>query len=208
MKVRPLEALPPFLVGMGCAVAAEMALGLLLYSSSGLFPALTLVVMVELGALTAGVVTRPSSPDASRSWRWLLSAGTLVVAGVAAFVWSVADQIPDALPSRGVTLAVFAALPMYGFGLVFSGLRTHLRGADGRRWPGRRRPIGAAVLFGATVGVVVLGQVLLPRFTPLSVYLYALLCVASAAMLEGSRHERARRAYLAVPSIADFAPDE
>lgn len=205
--MRPLELLPPFLLGMGTVVAAEMALGLLLYSSEGFFPALTLVLVVELAALTAGVANRPLSFEASRTWRWLIAAGGLIVAASAAFLWIVAGEVPDASVSRGAALAVFAALPMYGLGLALSGLRTQLRGEDGRRWPGRARPIGGASLLGATLGVVVFGQVLLPRFTPLSVYMFSLLCVATAAMLEGSRHERARRAYLSIPSIADFAPD-
>jgi len=205
--MRPLEFTPPFLLGMGAIVAAEMALGLLLYSAEGFFPALTLVLMIELAALTAGVATRPSSPEASRTWRWMIAAGSLTVAGTAALVWSLAGEIPDGAPSRGAAVAVFAALPMYGFGLVFAGVRTHLRGDDGRRWPGRARPIGGATLFGATIGVVVFGRVLLPRLTPLSVYMFSLLCLATAAMIEGSRYERRRRAWLAVPSIVEFAPD-
>ncbi len=208
LRVRPLEVVPPFLLGMGTAVSAEMALGLLLYSAEGFFPALTLILMIELAALTAGVATRPASPDTSRTWRWMIAAGSLFIAGTAALFWSVARDVPGGAAPRGIVLAVFAALPMYGFGLVLSGLRTHLRGADGRRWPGRPRPIGGAILLGATLGVLIFGQVLLPRFTPLSVYMFSLLCVASSAMLEGSRHERARHAYLAIPSITEFAPDE
>ncbi len=203
-----MEGLPPFLLGMGCAVSAEMALGLLLYSSNGLMSALTLVLMVQLGGLSAGIVSRPASPEAPRTWRWLVAALALFLAGILALLWSLSDQLPDLLVSRGTTLVVFAAAPMYGFGLVLGGIQAHLRGADGRRWPGRRRPVGGPALFGATLGVLIVGMVLLPRFTPLSVYMFALLCLASAAMLESSRRERARRAYLAIPTIDEFAPDE
>lgn len=206
-RARVMEWLPPFLLGMGLAVSAEMALGLLLYSANGLMPALTLVVVVQLGALSAGIATRPPRPEASRTWRWLIAAMALLAAGILALLWSLADEIPQALLSRGVTLVVFAAAPMYGFGLVLGGIQTHLRGEDGRRWPGRRRPVGGPALLGATLGVLIVGMVLLPRFTPLSVYLFSLLCLASAAMLESSRRERARAAYLAIPSIAEFAPD-
>jgi hypothetical protein len=204
---RPTELLPPFLLGMGCAVSAEMALGLLLYSGNGLMSALTLVVMVQLGALAVGIASRPSSPDAPRTWRWLVAALALLAAGVLALLWSLSRELPQALVSRGVTLVVFAAAPMYGFGLVLGGIQAHLRGTDGRPWPGRRRAVGGPALFGATLGVVMVGMVLLPRFTPLSVYMFSLLCLASAAMLESSRRERTRRAYLAIPSIDDFAPD-
>ncbi len=199
--------MPPFLLGMGAAVAAEMALGLLLYTGNGLVPAITLVVMVELGALSIGIATRPASPETSRTWRWMVAAATLFLAGVMALVWSFVDEMPAAVPSRGLTLVVFAALPMYGFGLVLGGIQPHLRGDDGRRWPGRRRPVGPPALFGATLGVLVLGMVLLPRFTPLSVYMFSLLCLASAALLESSRREIAQREYFAIPSIDEFAPD-
>lgn len=205
-RSRPMELLPPFLLGMGCAVSAEMALGLLLYSANGLMAALTLVVMVQLGSLAVGITSRPSAPESPRTWRWLIAALALLAAGILALVWSLSDELPRALASRGVTLAVFAAAPMYGFGLVLGGIQAHLRGSDGRRWPGRRRAVGGPALFGATLGVVMVGTVLLPRFTPLSVYMFALLCLASAAMLESSRRERSRRAYLAIPSIAEFAP--
>lgn len=206
LTVRTREVLPPLLLGIGAVVSAEMALGLLLYSAEGFFPALTLALAVELAALTAGSVHRPASPEASRTWRWMIAAISLLIAGTASVFWTVAGQLSDAAVSRGLVTAVFAALPMYGFGLVAAGLRTHLRGDDGRRWPGRQRPVGGALLLGATLGVVIFGSVLLPRFTPLSIYMFSLLCVATAAMLEGSRHHRAREAYLAIPSIADFAP--
>lgn len=188
-------------------MAAEMALGLLLYSANGLMSAVTLVVMVQLGALSVGVGTRPASPETPRTWRWMVAAATLLLAGIMALVWSFVDEMPAALPSRGLTVVVFAGLPLYGFGLVLGGIQSHLRGDDGRRWPGRRRPVGPPALFGATLGVLVLGVVLLDRFTPLSVYMFSLLCLASAALLESSRREVTRREYLAIPSIQDFAPD-
>jgi len=207
VKVRPREVVPPLLLGMGAVVSAEMALGLLLYSADGFFPALTLALVIELAALTAGLANRPESPQAPRTWRWMIAAIGLLVAAAAALFWSVAGEMPDSVLSRGGALALFAALPMYGFGLIFAGLRTHLRGDDGRRWPGRARPVGGSILLGATLGVLAFGELLLPRFTPFSIYLFSLLCVATAAMIEGARHERARRAYLAIPSIAEFAPD-
>jgi hypothetical protein len=164
--MRPREWSPPFFLGLGCAVAAEMAHGLLLYSTEGFLEALTIVLAVQFGAFGIGVATRPASDARSRTWRWLIGAGGLAVAGVAAFVWSIANGVAEVPGARGTTLVVFGALPMYGFGLVFGGLRTHLRGDDGRMWPGRHRAAAAPAFTGAALGVVLVGVLLLPRLTP------------------------------------------
>lgn len=205
--MRPREWGPPFFLGLGCAVAAEMAHGLLLYSTEGFLEALTIVLAVQFGAFGIGVATRPASDAKSRTWRWLIGAGGLAIAGAAAFVWSIANGVADVPGARGTTLVVFGALPMYGFGLVFGGLRTHLRGEDGRMWPGRHRAAAAPAFTGAAIGVILVGVVLLPRLTPLSIYMFALLCLASAAMVEGGRRQRAEMRYRAIPLISDFAPD-
>ena len=88
-----------------------------------------------------------------------------------------------------------------------SGAPVQAAGSVARSSRTARRPVGPPALFGATLGVLVLGMVLLPRFTPLSVYMFSLLCLAGAALLESSRREIARRDYLAIPSIEEFAPD-
>ncbi|MDT8370228.1 MAG: hypothetical protein RQ745_13560 [Longimicrobiales bacterium] len=205
--MRTPEWVPPFLLGLGCVVAAEMAFGLLLYAADGFIRAVTLVLTFELAALAVGVASRPSGEEVSRLWRWMVATGTLLIAGVAAFTWSVAGQLPDEVASRGITLTLFAVLPMYGFGLVFAGLRREVRGEDGRRRSGRMRSIGAPALAGATLGVPTLGFVLLPRVTPVSVYLFSLLCLSSAAQIERSRRARVEAEWEAVPSIEEFAPD-
>ncbi len=43
----PTNWAPPFLVGVGAAVTAELGLGLLLYASAGFLPALTAVLAAE-----------------------------------------------------------------------------------------------------------------------------------------------------------------
>ena len=205
--MRAREWGPPFFLGLGCAVAAEMAHGLLLYSTRGFLEALTIVLAVQFGAFAMGVATRPRDDRVSRTWRWLIGAGCLAIAGMAAFVWSVAEGVTEVPGSRGTTLVVFGALPMYGFGLVFGGIRTHLRGEDGRMWPGQHRGVAAPAFIGAAIGVVLVGVLLLSRLTPLSIYMFSLLCLASAAMVEGGRRQRTEGRYLAIPPISDFAPD-
>lgn len=188
----------PFLVGVAAAVTAELALGLLLYTSPGFLPALTVVLAVETGAFACGLAGAPGSPEASRSWRWLACAGSLFLAGVAALLWNVTDQAPEGWPG-GMALTLFAALPMYTFGLALAGMAPpRFRSALVRE----QRSIGAPAALGFTAGILLFGLLLFPRgLTPVSVYMFSMLCVALAAMIEGSRS--VRRPPLAPPVSSD-----
>jgi hypothetical protein len=175
---------PSFLLGMATAVVAELGLGLLLFVSPGLLPALTVVLTVALGSLGLGLASarsRRGRPLAA-GWRWLLAVVSLVAAALLSLGWSFQGGAPATDLGRGINLAVLVALPLYSLGACLSAVGQ----ADLTA-----RPAASAALGGA-VGVVLLGVALLPRVEPMSVYFFCLLCVAVAAMTLSSAENAPR----------------
>lgn len=176
--------LPSFLLGMATAIVLETGLGLLLFVSPGLLPALTVVLTVALAALGLGLASTRSRgvhPIALR-WRWLLAVVSLMAASLLSLGWSFQGGAPDTDLGRGINLAVLTALPLYSLGACLSAV------GQAALTP---RPAASAALGGAT-GVVLLGLALLPRVEPMSVYLFCLLCVAVAAMGVAAAGEQPR----------------
>ena len=56
---RRAEWLPALLVGVACATAAEIAIGVLLYAGTGLMRSLSTVLVVEAAALAIGLWSAP-----------------------------------------------------------------------------------------------------------------------------------------------------
>lgn len=163
----------PFLLGVAIAVVVEAGIGLLLFVSPGLLPALTVILAAALGSLGAGLATRPARRDpGSFRWPWFLAVGALVIAGVLSLGWSFQAEPPATPAIRGVHLALLVALPLYGLG---ASLATVINPYDGAR-------SGAAAALGGIAGVVFLGVALVPRFEAVSVYLFCVLCVSAAAV--------------------------
>ena len=52
---RVLTLFPPLLAGFAAAVVVETSAGSLLYSGTGMLPALTLIITVEVGAVGLGL---------------------------------------------------------------------------------------------------------------------------------------------------------
>jgi hypothetical protein len=163
----------PAFLGIALAVVVEAGIGLLLFVSPGLLPALTTILAVALGSFGVGLGSRPSRrrPESVR-WRWFLAVGSLVVAAVLSLGWSFQPDVASAGFVRGVHLALLIALPLYSLGAC---LATVVHPYDGAR-------SGAAAAIGGMVGVIFLGVVLIPRFEPVSVYLFCVLCVSVAAL--------------------------
>jgi hypothetical protein len=167
--------LPPFLLGAAAAVVLETGLGLLLFVSPGLLPALTGILVVALGSFAAGLGSLRGPPPAVAGlrWRWLLAATSLAGAAVLSLGWTFqGGQLPGTSLGRGSQLAFILALPLYGLGACLAGV-VQVRG-EGRS--------GAAAVLGGAGGVAFLGLVLFPRFEPFSVYLFCVMCVAMAAL--------------------------
>jgi hypothetical protein len=167
--------LPPFLLGAATAVVLETGLGLLLFVSPGLLPALTGILFVALGSFAAGLASVRTGAVASSGlrWRWLLATASLVGAAVLSLDWTFQDGgLPETSLGRGAQLAFILALPLYALGACLAAVVQE--GARGRA--------GATATVGGAMGVAILGLILFPRFEPFSVYLFCVMCVATAAL--------------------------
>ncbi|MDT8341766.1 MAG: hypothetical protein RQ751_09665 [Longimicrobiales bacterium] len=175
--MRPRRGVALFLLGMAVAVVVEAGMGLLLFVSPGFLPALTAVLALALGSLGAGLALGPSPVGTGGAgdgrWRWFLAVGSLLVAAAVSLGWSFQGPIPDGALGRGVHLALLVALPLYGLGACLADVMPRRSGARG----------AALALAGGAVGVVLLAVALLPRFEPVSVYSFCILCLASAALV-------------------------
>lgn len=183
--------LPVVVVGAAAASTAELAAGLLLYSSEGFLRALTLVLATELGALGLGLRIAPAVRDpvesVRRRWLFILVAFT----GAAAFsgAWSLLEGFSGAPFSQGLGLAVLAGLPLYGVGALMAVL--HREAPPGRPagakkgGRGRGAGVGSAAILGAAAGILLTGIVLVPRLQPPSVFLLWLVLLSGAALLHG-----------------------
>lgn len=181
MKLR----LPPFLLGVAVAGAAELALGLLLYARPGFLRAVTVILAVQLAALATGLATAPArnrhglwGPSAALAmrWRWLLAVLSFVVGALAAGGWSILGGLAGSPLRRGIGLAALGALPLLTAGGVLGGLAA--------RSPGVR--VMAWATCGAAVGAWALGGVLLPRVVPTSLFLIGTILLSAGALLDGS----------------------
>lgn len=177
----PLSWAPPFLVGLVAAVAAEISVGLLLYSGPGLLRSLTVVLATLLAALALGLWTAPAAhrPDLVEliRRRWLVALVAFTLAAVAAGAWSVLGGLASGAATRGVGLAFLAGLPLYAVGSVLGGVAA---AADGR--PGR---VAASAAGGAAVGAVFTSAVLVPNLVPASIFLFCLIAISGGALLHG-----------------------
>lgn len=164
----------PFFLGVAVAVVVEAGLGLLLFVSPGLLPALTVILAVAFGSLGLGLASRPApgAPPGSIRWRWFLAVGSLLVAAALAVGWSFQGGVPETGLGRGVHLAGLVAFPLYALG---ASLATAIHPGDGAG-------SGAAAALGGMVGALVMGVALVPRFEPVSVYLFCILCLSAAAL--------------------------
>ena len=108
----------PFGLGMAVAVVVEAGMGLLLFVSPGLLPALTVILAVALGSLGLGLASRPAGRGtlASTRWRWFLAVGSLLVAAVVSLGWTFQGGAPQGVVSRGLHLAGLVAFPLYALG--------------------------------------------------------------------------------------------
>lgn len=163
-----------FFLGLAAAVVLEAGLGLLVYVSPGLLPALTVVLAVALGSLGLGLSLgppRPWRPSGAR-WRWFLALGSLLAAAIVSLGWSFQGGVPESGWERGLHLATMVALPLYALGGCLASV------AD----PAQALGTAVVALLGGMAGVVVMGLALIPRLEPASVYIFCILCLSVAAL--------------------------
>lgn len=166
--------MPPFFVGVAVAVVLEAGVGLLLFVSPGLMPALTVILGVAWGSFGLGLATRPGHPPAPGTvrWRWLLALGSLLIAAVLSLGWSFHGGVHETGLVRGLHLAALVALPLYGLGACMATVMDPSDGAGS----------GALASLGGMTGALAMGVLLVPRFEPTSAYLFCVLCLSAAAL--------------------------
>ncbi|HUF83549.1 MAG TPA: hypothetical protein VMQ81_03045, partial [Acidimicrobiia bacterium] len=116
----PFAMVPAFAVGLSSAVAAEVAIGILLYAGPGFVRSLTILLTVEAGALAAGL-WRPSpdpEPADGLRRRWLFTMSAFLAATVFGTVWTVMPGIGTGSLGQGLGLAMLAGLPLYACGAL------------------------------------------------------------------------------------------
>ncbi len=175
----------PLLVGTSAAIAAEVAIGILLYAGPGLMRSLTTVLAVEGGALAVGLWQAPPSGaqivERLRR-RWLFCLAAFVGASFFGLSWSVVQDLGGGPAGQGLGLAVLAALPLYGCGLVLGGMAAVARDDSAGGLPGP----GPAAALGAALGFVITGT-LLPRAPiPASLLVVCLVLLSAGGMIYGA----------------------
>lgn len=175
----------PLLVGASAAVAAEVALGTLLYGGSGLMRSLTAVLAVEGGAFAVGLWSAPAPGprlvDRLRR-RWLLCLTAFMLASIFSTSWSVIQDLGSGRIGQALGLTFLAALPLYACGAVIGGMGS-VRVSDPA---GARRGPGASVALGAGIGFVLTGM-LLPRAPiPASLLVACLVLLSAGGMVYGA----------------------
>lgn len=179
-----LAWVPPLLIGVSAAVAAEVALGILLYGGSGLMRSLTAVLAVEGGAFAAGLWSAPApGPDLVDRLRkrWLLCLTAFMLATIFSAFWSVIQDVGAGRVGQALGLTFLAGLPLYASGAVIGGIGS-VRVSDPT---GARRGPGASVALGAGIGFVLTG-ILLPRAPiPASLLVACLVLLSASGMVYG-----------------------
>lgn len=179
----PLGWISPFAVGISCAVAAEVAIGLLLYAGPGFVRSLTILLTVEAAALAAGLwLPYPArEPVDGLRRRWLSAMMAFLAATVFGTLWTLRPDIGSGSVGQGIGLAVLAGLPLYTCGALLTGLAQEAQETDARRKP----RVAAPGAFGAAVGFALTG-LLLPRApTPSSLLVGCLVLLSMGGMAYG-----------------------
>lgn len=191
-RPHPFRWLPPFLVGMSAAVAAEVALALLLYDGPGLTRSLTTVLVVEALALSLGLWAVPvSGRDAVEALRrrWLFCMVVFLGATLFSAFWSLIQRVGEGGLGQGIGLAAMGALPLYACGTVLAGMS-----AVEREHPvGRTERLAGAAALGAAVGFLATGLALPRILTPASLYLSCLVLLSAGGLVYGAALDRRLR---------------
>jgi len=160
----PLDWVAPLLVGASAAVAAEVAMGMLIYAGDGFLRSLTTVLAIDCVALGVGLWSAPAPhPDLIDRLRrrWMVCLIAFMAAAVFGVLWSLFPSIGGGPLGQGFGLTLLAALPLLTCGTVLGGMGSVSRS----RMAGRLREPGAAAALGASLGFLLTGF-LIPR-TPI-----------------------------------------
>ena len=149
-RLRRLGWIPPLLVGASTAIAAEVALGMLLYAGPGLVRSLTTVLAGEVAALGGGLWTaaRPGTDGIDRlRKKWLLCLFSFSIATIYGVAWSVSQHVGEGPISKGMRLDLLAGFPLYTSGVVLGGMASLSTRQNDGRWQASLATLGAALGF-------------------------------------------------------------
>lgn len=183
--LHPMRWLPPFMVGLAAATAAEVAATLLLYTGPALMRSVTVILSVQAVAFGLGLWETPGGRDdllASVRRRWLLCMSVFLVATLYAASWSLFQDLGSSGLSQGMGLAVLAAFPLYACGNVLGAMIT----AAATEPTGHRANVGAPAALGAAMGFVATGVSLPQVLTPASLLLVCLVILSGGGLVYGS----------------------
>jgi hypothetical protein len=200
MRVHPLRWVPAFIVGVCAATAAEIAVGLLLYSGPGLMRSLTTVVAVEAAAFGVGLWTSHGHGSGLLEplrRRWLFCLMAFLAATLFSAFWSLVRATGGSALGQGLGLAFLGGLPLYAAGGVLGAMAAAGTGEPGLSGSDR---IGAPAFLGAALGFGATGISLPQVLTPASLLLICLVLLSAGGLVYGSVldsrlriHVRARR---------------
>ncbi len=178
---RLLGGVPTLLVGVAMAGATEMSASLLLYSSDGFLPALTLILTVESSAFALGLWTGGYTSDREevdglrRRWTFvLISFATAAAFSAGMSFWG---QFFRGGIGQGLGLAFLGSLPLFALGSLLGGLG----GRVGSSLP--NPAVHTAV--GVALGFLLTGGLLLPNLAPYTYFLVLLTLLSAGAMVHG-----------------------
>jgi hypothetical protein len=171
-------------VGVAVAGATEISAGLLLYSTDGFLPALTLILTVETGALALGLWTGTlhlggGAVEQVRR-RWLFVLVTFAVAAAFSTGMTFMEALLTGGIGQGLGLALLGSLPLFALGSLL-GAMARLR-AEGAL---PTASIGVPSVLGLALGFLLTGGILLPNLAPYTLYLVFLTSLSGAALLQG-----------------------
>jgi hypothetical protein len=166
------------------AGAAEMSAGLLLYSTDGFLPALTLILTVETGALAlglwSGTVHFGDGVVEEVRRRWLFVMVSFALAAALSTGMTFVEELLTGGVGQGLGLAFLGSLPLFALGSLLGAMAQ----ASG---PGMlpAASIGVPSVMGVALGFLISGGLLLPNMAPYTVYLVFLTALSGGALLQG-----------------------
>ena len=185
VRQHPLDWVAPVLVGASAAIAAEVAMGMLIYAGEGFMRSLTTVLTVEVVALGLGLWSAPApQPQLIERLRgrWMLCVLAFLAATTFGVAWSLVPAMGTGPAGQALGLTVLGALPLFTCGAVLGGMGSVMRSAP----PGAMREPGAAAALGAGAGFILTG-LLLPRAPiPASLIVACLVLLSAGGIVYGT----------------------
>lgn len=180
----PLDWVAPLLVGASAAVAAEVAMGMLIYAGDGFLRSLTTVLAIDCVALGVGLWSAPAPhPDLIDRLRrrWLLCLMAFMAAAVFGVLWSLVPSVGGGAVGQALGLTLLAVLPLLTCGTILGGMGSVTRS----RIAGTLREPGAAAALGASLGFIFTG-LLIPRTPiPASLLVGCLVLLSAGGLVYG-----------------------